>query len=65
MQNTFENLEQENAVEELELIEVYGARVHNLKNIDIQIPKNKLVVISHNALSIFIFSLTFFTSHLP
>jgi excinuclease ABC subunit A len=27
-------------------IEVYGARVHNLKNIDIQIPKNKLVVIT-------------------
>ncbi len=29
-----------------ELIEVYGARVHNLKNIDISIPKNKLVVIT-------------------
>src|SRR5437762_2102764 len=29
-----------------EMIEVYGARVHNLKNIDIQIPKNKLVVIT-------------------
>src|SRR5215204_840444 len=29
-----------------EYIEVYGARVHNLKNIDIQIPKNKLVVIT-------------------
>jgi excinuclease ABC subunit A len=28
------------------MIEVYGARVHNLKNIDIQIPKNKLVVIT-------------------
>ena len=27
-----------------EFIEVYGAREHNLKNIDIQIPKNKLVV---------------------
>jgi excinuclease ABC subunit A len=27
-------------------IEVYGARVHNLKNIDILIPKNKLVVIT-------------------
>ena len=27
-------------------IEVYGARVHNLKNIDINIPKNKLVVIT-------------------
>ena len=27
-----------------EMIEVYGAREHNLKNIDIKIPKNKLVV---------------------
>lgn len=27
-------------------IEVYGARVHNLKNIDIHIPKNQLVVIT-------------------
>src|SRR6266498_2341076 len=29
-----------------DVIEVYGARVHNLKNIDINIPKNKLVVIT-------------------
>ena len=29
-----------------ESIEVFGARVHNLKNIDIKIPKNKLVVIT-------------------
>src|ERR1700759_2408696 len=29
-----------------ELIEVFGARVHNLKNIDISIPKNSLVVIT-------------------
>src|SRR5437763_7612677 len=29
-----------------EAIEVYGARAHNLKNIDIIIPKNKLVVIT-------------------
>ena len=29
-----------------DVIEVYGARVHNLKNIDIYIPKNKLVVIT-------------------
>src|SRR5687767_151862 len=29
-----------------ESIEVFGARVHNLKNIDINIPKNKLVVIT-------------------
>ena len=37
-------------VEELdtteETIEVFGAREHNLKNIDISIPKNKLVVIT-------------------
>src|SRR5258705_9079396 len=31
---------------EPDAIEVYGARVHNLKNIDISIPKNKLVVIT-------------------
>ena len=29
-----------------EFIEVFGARVHNLKNIDIRIPKNQLVVIT-------------------
>ena len=29
-----------------DMIEVSGARVHNLKNIDINIPKNKLVVIT-------------------
>ncbi|MFT3825078.1 MAG: excinuclease ABC subunit UvrA [Chitinophagaceae bacterium] len=29
-----------------EAIEVYGAKAHNLKNIDITIPKNKLVVIT-------------------
>jgi excinuclease ABC subunit A len=32
--------------EENELIEVYGARVHNLKNIDVTIPRNKLTVIT-------------------
>ena len=31
---------------ENEFIEVYGARVHNLKNIDVKIPRNKLVVIT-------------------
>lgn len=30
-------------VEETEKIEVYGARVHNLKNIDVEIPRNSLV----------------------
>lgn len=29
-----------------EFIEVYGARVHNLKNIDVRIPREKLVVIT-------------------
>ncbi|OQP66705.1 excinuclease ABC subunit UvrA [Niastella populi] len=33
-------------VETEESIHVFGARVHNLKNIDISIPKNKLVVIT-------------------
>src|SRR3954463_7416108 len=35
-----------NGVEPAEYIEVFGAREHNLKNIDISIPKNKLVVIT-------------------
>ena len=46
MQNIVETLESGTSTDEMELIEVYGARVHNLKNIDIQIPKNKLVVIT-------------------
>lgn len=32
--------------ESQEYIEVYGARAHNLKNIDVQIPREKLVVIT-------------------
>lgn len=32
--------------DEQEMIEVYGARVHNLHNIDVTIPRNKLVVIT-------------------
>lgn len=39
-----QNLELNDAAEET--IEVFGAREHNLKNIDISIPKNKLVVIT-------------------
>jgi excinuclease ABC subunit A len=35
-----------NITEAEDVINVMGARVHNLKNIDIQIPKNKLVVIT-------------------
>ncbi|MDA7502205.1 excinuclease ABC subunit UvrA, partial [Chitinophagales bacterium] len=31
---------------EIEEIEVFGARVHNLKDIDVRIPRNKLVVIT-------------------
>lgn len=34
------------AVETEDAIEVFGARVHNLKNLDISIPKEKLVVIT-------------------
>lgn len=32
--------------QEREQIEIYGARVHNLKNIDLTIPRNELVVIT-------------------
>ncbi|WP_205512228.1 excinuclease ABC subunit UvrA [Longitalea arenae] len=38
--------EQKAGAETDEAIHVFGARVHNLKNIDISIPKNKLVVIT-------------------
>jgi len=38
--NTLAGLEEQNEVE------VYGARVHNLKNIDISFPRNQLVVIT-------------------
>lgn len=31
---------------EVEYLEVFGARVHNLKNIDVELPRNKLVVIT-------------------
>lgn len=33
-------------VEETEYIEIYGARVHNLQNIDLNFPRNKFVVIT-------------------
>src|SRR6202007_2852892 len=35
-----------NLINEEDFIEVIGARAHNLKNIDVSIPKNKLVVIT-------------------
>ena len=33
-------------IEDKELINVYGARVHNLKDIDVEIPRNSLTVIT-------------------
>jgi excinuclease ABC subunit A len=39
------NIENPVVIED-ELIEVLGAREHNLKNIDVTIPRNKLVVIT-------------------
>lgn len=33
-------------VENTELVQVFGAKVHNLKNIDVSIPRNKLTVIT-------------------
>ncbi len=39
-----DGMKQEKA--EQEWIEVYGARVHNLRNIDVRIPRNKLTVIT-------------------
>lgn len=39
-------MEKENILDQQEFLEVYGARVHNLKNIDIKIPRDKLVVIT-------------------
>lgn len=36
----------ETTIEEKEKISVYGARVHNLKNIDVEIPRDSLVVIT-------------------
>src|ERR1051326_5159518 len=42
-----EVLETESEVKsETEFLEVIGARVHNLKNIDVSIPRNQLVVIT-------------------
>jgi excinuclease ABC subunit A len=43
---TFAGLRKNMANPAQEYIEVYGARVHNLKNIDVKIPRNKLVVIT-------------------
>ncbi len=38
--------EQLNRIDETEMINVYGARVHNLKDIDVEIPRNSLSVIT-------------------
>jgi excinuclease ABC subunit A len=46
MINTPEELVQQENIAANDSIDVFGARVHNLKDIDIQIPKNKLVVIT-------------------
>ena len=43
--STFAHLKKKMA-ETQEYIEVYGARAHNLKNIDVNIPREKLVVIT-------------------
>lgn len=37
---------QSTASETSDMLEVYGARMHNLQNIDVKIPRNKLVVIT-------------------
>ncbi len=36
----------ETLMHDINQLEVYGARVHNLQNVDLQIPRNKLVVIT-------------------
>ena len=46
-QDSIEYIEQEEVItSHQEFLEVYGARVHNLKNIDVVIPRDKLVVIT-------------------
>ncbi len=41
-----ENQNTNNNIDDCEYIEVYGAKEHNLKNIDVTIPRNKLTVIT-------------------
>ncbi len=36
----------DDAIVEVDKLEVFGARVHNLQNIDVKLPRNKLVVIT-------------------
>jgi len=40
------NISSKNSKGHQDMLEVYGARVHNLKNLDVKIPRNKLVVIT-------------------
>ncbi|MCD6090083.1 MAG: hypothetical protein J7J72_01155, partial [Bacteroidales bacterium] len=44
-QNIAEDTEITQTTQE-DFIEIYGARVHNLQNMDVKIPRNKLVVIT-------------------
>lgn len=46
LRKQFMEQDNNNIIDEQDSIDVFGARVHNLKNIDIRIPKNKLVVIT-------------------
>lgn len=43
---TMESLKNNLNPAEVQYLEVYGARVHNLKNIDLKIPRNQLIVIT-------------------
>ena len=40
------NIENKDTINESDVVAVYGARVHNLKDIDIKIPHNQLTVVT-------------------
>ena len=44
--DTFIQKQDNTMTDETEKINVYGARVHNLKDIDVEIPRNSLTVIT-------------------